>query len=244
MKLLSQISIRKTIYLSMALSLCIGLSLPSSNAKEKSETEMVSLFNGKNFDNWEKKGGVAKYRIENGEVVGTCQKGTPNTFLCTKKHYGNFILELDYKVDSRMNSGIQIRSNSYDEPKEYKWKTDDGKEKSRTVPAKRVHGYQVEIDPSPRAWSGGIYDESRRGWLNNLADNPAAQKAFKQNEWNHYRIVCNGHSIKTWINGVPAADLVDDMTPSGFIALQVHNTKIDEPMEVRWKNIKIHSFDP
>ena len=140
-----------------------------------------------------------------------------------------------------LNSGIQIRSNTYDEPKTYTWKDDQGKEKSRLVAAKKVHGYQVEIDPSERAWSGGIYDESRRGWLNNLKENEPARKAFKKEQWNHYRIVADGDSIKTWINGIPAADLKDDMTACGFIALQVHNFK-EAGKEIRWRNIRIQEL--
>ncbi|MBZ0257059.1 DUF1080 domain-containing protein, partial [bacterium] len=90
----------------------------------------------------------------------------------------------------------------------------------------------------------GIYDEGRRGWLNNLEGDKykEARAAFKQNEWNHYRIECKGDSIKTWINGVAAADLKDDMTPTGFIALQVHGIGKDEKKEgaqIRWRNIKI-----
>ncbi len=108
-----------------------------------------------------------------------------------------------------------------------------------------VHGYQVEIDPGERAWSAGIYDESRRGWLNDLKENEKARKAFKQNDWNHYRILAVGDSIKTWINGVPAADLRDSLTRTGFIGLQVHGTQATEPLEVRCRNIRIKNFgDP
>jgi hypothetical protein len=117
-----------------------------------------------------------------------------------------------------------------------------GNGKTKKIPADRVHGYQVEIDPSDRAWSGGIYDEGRRGWLNNLKDNEPARKAFKQNEWNHYRIVCKGDSIKTWINGVPAADLKDDLTAEGVIALQVHGIGSSQEKvgkQIRWRNIRI-----
>ena len=74
--------------------------------------------------------------------------GTPNTFLATTKNYGDFILEFDFKIDDGLNSGVQLRSES---KKDYQ----NG----------RVHGYQFEIDPSKRAWSGGIYDEARRNWL-------------------------------------------------------------------------------
>jgi hypothetical protein len=156
--------------------------------------------------------------------VGTTVHNTPNSFMTTEKMYGDFILELDYKVDSSMNSGIQIRSNSLPHYR-------DG----------RVHGYQIEIDPSDRAWSAGIYDEARRGWLHTLEDNPAAQQAFKPNAWNHYRIEALGDTLKTLINGVPAAHLIDDRTASGFIGLQVHSIGKDatEGTEIIWKNINI-----
>ena len=183
------------------------------------------LFNGEDLSNFEKLNGEATYAIEDDAIVGTSTLNTPNTFLTTKEKYGDFILEVDIKVDTLLNSGIQIRSNSYDTYR-------DG----------RVHGYQVEIDPSDRAWSGGIYDEARRGWLNNLADNPEARAAFNNNDWNHYRIEAIGDTIKTWVNDVPAAYLIDDLTDSGFIGLQVHDIEMDtarDGTQVRWKNIRI-----
>jgi hypothetical protein len=115
--------------------------------------------------------------------------------------------------------------------------------KTIKIPAGRVHGYQVEIDPSDRAWTGGIYDESRRGWLNDLKTNPAARQAFRQGEWNRFRIEARGPSIKTWLNGVPAADLRDDLTPAGFIALQVHGVgDRTDPLEVRWRNLRLQEW--
>ena len=107
----------------------------------------------------------------------------------------------------------------------------------------RVHGYQMEIDPSDRAWSGGIYDEARRDWLYTLENNIAAKSAFKHNDWNHYRIECIGNSMRTWVNGVACAHLIDDMTPKGFIALQVHAVSNPENVgeEIRWKNIRIQT---
>jgi hypothetical protein len=158
--------------------------------------------------------------------------------LCTTKDYGDFILELEFKVHPKLNSGVQIRSECFDEPK-----VGERKGKRRDIPAGRVHGYQVEIDPSDRAWSGGIYDEGRRGWLNDLKNNEAARQAFKPGERNQFRVECRGDSIKTWLNGVPAADLVDDMTPRGFMALQVHGVGAEtEPREVRWRNIRIQEL--
>jgi hypothetical protein len=130
---------------------------------------------------------------------------------------------------------VQIRSQCFDEDKTLEFNG-----KKIKVGAGRVHGYQVEIDPSARAYSGGIYDEGRRGWLNDLKENEAARKAFKAGDWNQFKVECKGDSIKTWINGVPAADLKDSATPSGFIALQVHGVgKKEDPLDVRWRNLRI-----
>jgi len=186
------------------------------------------LFNGKDLQGWKQLNGKAKYEVKNGEIVGTTVLNQPNSFLATEQEYGNFILELELLVDTSMNSGIQIRSLS---KPEYQ----DG----------RVHGYQVEVDPAKRAWSGGLYDEARRGWLYPLELNPAAKKAFKNNKWNKYRVECIGHTIRTWVNGVPAAHVIDAETPSGFIALQVHS--INKPEQagkhIRWRNIRIQTED-
>jgi len=200
------------------------------------ESGFVSLFDGKSLSGWKQHGGKAKYSVEDGAVVGRSVPNTQNSFLCTEKEYGDFILELEFKVDPTLNSGVQIRSQVFEQPREI-----DVEGKKRTIPADRVHGYQVEIDPSDRSFSGGIYDEARRGrFLADLKDNEAARKAFKQNDWNKFRIECKGNSIKTSINGVPAVDLTDDMTPKGLIALQVHGVgSREEPLEIRWRNIKI-----
>jgi len=207
---------------------------PAAAAKPDADG-WVPLFNGKNLAGWVQAGGHAKYRVEDGQVVGQCVPNTGNSFLCTDRHYTNFILEVEFKVDPSLNSGIQIRSHYYDEPREYEWQG----RKIKVSPG-RVHGYQVEIDPSSRAWSGGIYDEGRRGWLNDLKARPEAGKAFKQGDWNQFRVECRGDSLKTWINGVAAADLKDSYTPSGLIALQVHSVGSKEnPMEVRWRNIRL-----
>jgi hypothetical protein len=180
-----------------------------------------ALFDGETLDGWEQRGGVAKYVVEDGTIVGISVTDTPNSFLCTKDHYANFILELEFLVDKKMNSGIQIRSNSYESYR-------DG----------RVHGYQVEIDPSERAWTGGIYDEARRGWLYDLRNNEAARMAFKAGEWNRFHIEAIGDRIRTWLNGVPVANLLDSLTAEGFIALQVHSSP-QAGIKVRWRNIRI-----
>jgi hypothetical protein len=211
------------------------LFLSPASGLSADESGWVNLFNGKDLDAWVQHGGKAKYRALDGQIVGSSVPGTANSFLCTKRNYSDFILELEFKVDPSLNSGVQIRSECFDEPK-----TVELNGKQIKIAAGRVHGYQVEIDPSARAWTGGIYDEGRRGWLQDLKENEAARKAFKQGEWNKFRIECSGDSIKTWLNGVPAADLRDSVTPSGFIALQVHGVKDKkEPLEVRFRNLRI-----
>jgi hypothetical protein len=202
------------------------------------DDEWRLLFDGRSLAGWVERGGAAKYRAENGEIVGTSVPKTGNSFLCTDRDFGDFILELEFKVDPRLNSGVQFRSECFDEPKEIQH---DGK--AIKISAGRVHGYQAEIDPSDRAWTCGIYDEGRRGWLNDLKNNQAAHEAFRQNDWNKMRIECRGDSLKTWLNDVPAADLTDVMTRKGFIALQVHGVgDKTEPMEIRWRNIRIREI--
>jgi hypothetical protein len=185
-----------------------------------------ALFNEKDLSGWKQLNGKAKYEVRNNEIIGTTVADEPNSFLVTEKEYGDFILELELKADTSMNSGIQFRSLS-------KPDYQNG----------RVHGYQVEVDPSLRQWSGGIYDESRRGWLYTLEYNPAAKTAFKNGEWNTYRVECIGNTIRTWVNGVPTAHLIDAETKKGFIALQVHAINKPEQIgkEIHWRNIRIQT---
>ncbi|MES2476415.1 MAG: DUF1080 domain-containing protein [Verrucomicrobiota bacterium] len=209
------------------------------------------LFNGKNLDGWVQRGGKATYQVEDGCVVGTSTLNTSNTFLCTGRDYGDFILEYEFKVDPRLNSGVQIRSRSLSSPEEITW---DGKKIQ--IPADRVHGYQIEIDPNPkqnRWWSAGIYDESRRGWLypgalggNGKEFTDQGRKLFKQGDWNKVRVEAIGDSIKTTLNGTPCASIQDSLTPSGFIALQVHgigNDKAVDGSQVRWRKLRIQEVD-
>ncbi|MBC6489574.1 DUF1080 domain-containing protein [Flavihumibacter stibioxidans] len=186
----------------------------------------TNLFNGRDFTGWKQLNGKAKYTIENGEIVGTTVFGEPNSFMATEKEYGDFILEFEFLVDSTMNSGVQFRSLS-----------------SPDYQKGRVHGYQYEIDPSPRAWTGGVYDEGRRDWLYQGYLNPASRNGFRQGNWNRARIECIGNDIRTWVNEVPVAHVVDDMTAKGFIALQVHSIgkKEDEGRQIRWRNIRIQT---
>ncbi|WP_431311627.1 3-keto-disaccharide hydrolase [Pedobacter albus] len=188
------------------------------------------LFDGKTLNGWKPIVGSAPYAIENGMIVGTMAKGSPNSFLVTEKEYGNFILELDVKLEgTETNSGIQTRSH-------FNPAGNQGKG--------MVYGRQVEIDPSARAWTGGIYDEARRQWLYPLELNPKAKSAYKVEEFNHYKIECIGNETKTWVNGIPVAYVIDTVDKTGFIGLQVHgignNLKLDGK-KVYFKNIRIQT---
>jgi hypothetical protein len=209
--------------------------------------KLTLLFEGQTLDGWVQRGGAAKFRVEDGMIVGETVSDTPSSFLCTEKEYGDFALYLEFMVDEGLNSGVQIRSRSRLE-----------------YLGGRVHGYQVEIDPSlkpyalepknlradgspapltePRSWTGAIFDEARRGWLCDLTRNEPARAAFKRGQWNRLHIEAVGDSIRTWINGVSAADLRDGMTARGFIAFQVHSS--DTPgLQVRFRNIRIREIE-
>lgn len=181
----------------------------------------ISLIDN-DLSQFEQRGGNAVYVVRDGALVGKTRPKTPNSFLCTKQRYRDFELTYEFKVDPKLNSGVQFRSNT--------------KENGR------VWGYQCEIDPSDRSWSAGIYEEAGRGWLAPLKDNPAAQKAFRQNEWNQVRILAIGDHLRTWINDRPAADLHDAKTAEGFIGFQVHSVGYPEEREIQWRNIRIREI--
>ncbi len=189
------------------------------------QDDFKPLFNGEDLSGWQVVNGTAPYTVEDGIIVGTCVTGTPNSFLCTEETFGDFILSFDAKFEEG-NSGVMFRAQS---KPEYR----DG----------RVHGYQMEMDPSEkRAWTGGIYDEARRAWLYCMEYNQEGKPSFKKGEWNSYRIEAIGNSLKTFVNGVQFADLVDDVDSEGFIGLQVHSIGNNEALigqKNMFKNIKI-----
>lgn len=189
-----------------------------------------SLFDGKTLAGWAPLGGQAPYAVEQGTIVGSAIADTPNSFLVTTRTYGDFIFECEViQEGGPTNSGIQFRSQSLP-----------------SYQNGRVHGYQFEIDPSPRAWTGGIYDESRRGWLYPGTLNPAAADLYQLGRWNHVRIEAIGTSLRTWVNGRPVAHVIDGLTREGFIALQVHSVgkQLDQVgRRIRWRNLRIQTTD-
>lgn len=204
----------------VAIPLCIFFTVCASEA-----ATWKPLFNGQDLTGWKQLGGPAKYEVEDGAIVGTFVDDRQNSFLATEETFDDFVLEFEFKVSAQINSGVQFRS--FSKP-DYR----NG----------RVHGYQYEIDPKKRAWTGGIYDEARRGWLYPVSLNPQARSYLKMNDWNTARIECVGSSIRTWLNGKPVAHVIDQMPTDGFIALQVHGIPKNSPVigrTIRWRNIKI-----
>ena len=203
-----------------------------------------SLLVGQTLKGWSVHSGFAKYHVGDGMIVGTAAEGSPNTFLCTDRQYGDFVLEFEVRCDPELNSGVQIRSQIAETEMVFVFRGSDGRPREHKIPADRVYGYQVEIATARSRSSGGIYDEARRGFfLADIRQNPAAAQAFKDNAWNKYRIRCEGDSIKTWVNDVPCADLRDSVDAKGVIGLQVHGVGKDfKPYQVRWRNITIEEL--
>ncbi len=179
---------------------------------------------------WRATGGHATYAFENGELIGRAEPGKTNSWLVSDAQYGDFIVEFDAKTDPALNSGMMIRGQSRPDYR-------NGV----------VHGYQVEIDPSARAWSAGMYDEQRRQWLYTLGRNAPARQTFRSGDWNHYRVEAIGTRLRSWINGVPATDTVDDVDARGFIAFQVHaipDVDAARHPEVRFRNVRVITDTP
>src|SRR5688572_24502163 len=189
--------------------------------------DATALFDGKSLKGWKQLGGAADYKVSDGAIVGTSRPGVPNSFLVTEKNYGDFVLEFDVRQDvGPTNSGVQFRSLS-----------------TPAFENGRVHGYQADIDPSPRQWSGQIYEEAQRGWFSTGETNPPAKSLYKFGEWNHYRIEAIGPRLRVWINNGAAADVIDDATASGFIGLQVHsiNNAEESGRTTSWKNLVVQT---
>ena len=205
--------------------ICLLLMLCACTPKDGWEP----LLKGNDFTGFSQLNGKAVFRVENGMLIGKTVMNQPNSFLATELEYDNFIFEFDALCDPPIFSGVQFRSESRPD-----------------YMTGRVHGYQCVIDPSDRAWSGGIYDEARRGWLVTLQGHGLGNAAYKKDDWNRYRIEAIGDTIRVWLNGVNTAHLLDNMTPKGFIAFQVNSIGRSEAQngkEIKWRNIRIKTKD-
>jgi len=207
------------------------LVLPLAHLSADHHVGFVSLFDGNSLAGWTQHNGTATYRVEDGTIVGKTSEGSPNSFLCSDQLYGDFELKFEVKCDSRLNSGVQIRSQSEGD-----------------TPEGRVNGPQVEIQASGEngALAGYVYGEAAGGWMTPDEDR-IAHKHFKDGEWNTYHVVAFGPIIQVWINGNPISDLTHEERyrshPKGFIGLQVHGIGSGQgPYEVAWRNIELRDL--
>ncbi|MED5281283.1 MAG: DUF1080 domain-containing protein [Verrucomicrobiota bacterium] len=202
--------------------------------------EMKAIFDGKTLDGWTQLNGSATYRVEKGAIIGKTNEGSPNSFLCSDKLYGNFELQFEVKlINDELNSGVQIRSNTRELTE---------KEKARGFKKGRVNGPQIEIEATKEkgAESGYVYGEACGGWMTPKED-LKPHRHFKNGKWNQYRILAKGPRIQTWVNGNPVSDLIDkekfESHPKGFIGLQVHGIKKGTgPYLVAWRNLRIREL--
>ncbi len=203
----------------------------------------VSLFNGQDLSGWMIKGDPAgKVRVADGQI--NCQQTAQtkeHTFVCTEAMYGDYIFEADVKIDGAFNSGILFRC--VDMPK--------GAHPSipgRSEPS-ALNGYQVKIDPTPRKWTGGIFDDFGPDfkWYYSLEKDPRAQAAFKLEAWNTFRIEAIGNNLKVWVNGVPTTHMTHGKYTTGRIAFKIHSlVNLPELPGVlgHFKNIRIITEKP
>lgn len=202
----------------------------AANFAMADEDGWVELFDGETLEGWTQRNGEAVYRVQDGRIMGTTSVGSPNSFLCSNKEYGDFELTFDVKCDGALNSGVQIRS-----------QTKDG-------PTGRVNGPQVEIEASGEggAEAGYIYGEATVGWIT-PEEKRQPHKNFKDGRWNTYRVIAKGPKIQVWINDEMVTDISSqpnfETHPKGFIGLQVHGIGKDQgPFDVSWRNIRIREL--
>jgi hypothetical protein len=203
----------------------VGSAPPLAPLRAQTAAPWQDITPREGLQGWHITGGSATYSVAGGELIGRAAPGKTNSWLVSDAAYGDYIMEFDAKTDPLLNSGVMVRGQSRPDYR-------NGV----------VHGYQVEIDPSARAWSAGLYDEQRRLWLYSLGRNQPARAAYRSGDWNHYRIEAIGNRLRTWINGVPAVDVVDDVDGRGFIAFQVHAIPEEQARkgpEVRFRNVRV-----
>jgi len=204
-----------------------------------SESKWISLFDGKSLAGWKQLGGEARFTVRDGAIVGTVTAGVEqNSFLTTERLFGDFVFECEFKAADGINSGVQFRSAPPDDQ------------------VKRVHGYQCEIDPTPRGLTGGLYEEGRRGWFVPTANHDEPQQTwakahagiYRPGEWNTMRIEARGPKLRIWINGKPTVNYEDKgnvRISRGFFGLQVHTTSTEKlhGKEVLFRNLRVQPLD-
>jgi hypothetical protein len=220
---------------------CLSVAAPAPNAFAD-DGRWTSLFDGETLEDWEMLEGEGKFFVEDRQIVAETTEGASHCYLCTERTFENFVLEIDFKVDEGFNSGVQIRTTVHTKKGDTDYLNGKNVLTRWHYEPGDVVGYQIEIDPSGRQWTGGLYECGSRGWLQTLEYNEPARKAYKPGEWNRFRIEAVDDSIKSWINGVPAVDTRDAWRRDGRIGLQLHSAK--EPgLQIHFRNIRIKEME-
>lgn len=195
---------------------------PLDPARDASGIAWRNMFDSKTLDGWSEVGDDADYRIEDGVLIGTSVPSQADSFLISNSDYENFELSVEFHASVTFNSGIQVRSQARG--------------------GNQIFGYQVDIDPSDRRWTAGLIDQARRGWLHSLPFQPELRYPVEKDRWHELRVLADGPTIKTWLDGRPVAHIYDSMTRRGLIGLQVRNVSAPEAEEIRWRNVRIREI--
>lgn len=211
----------------------------------EAQEKWINLFDGTTLNGWSQHSGSAKYWVEDGTIVGQAVPDSPNSFLCTQREFSDFILEFEVFLDDpQLNSGVQFRSQIAQEERLLWFRDQQGDYQPQRIPSDRVYGYQVEIASEEGGASGGVYDEARRAMMPWWPEKGSKEsKAFKNDQWNSYRVMCTGDTIQTEINGIVVSAFRDALSLKGIIGLQVHGVGSDAtPYRVRWRHIRIREL--
>lgn len=220
--------IRTTVLFVFLFVLGVGIgcqnSSDSSTDSEEPATEWTSLFDGTTTDGWRNPYDWGEARVESEEIR---LQADEKFFLVTEDTYRDFVFEGDVRLpDRESNSGFMFRAQ---------------------VDTNRVYGYQAEVDPTDRAWSGGLYDEGRRGWLHPAEGDSVAGVTFREEHgdafnptgWNDYRIRAHGDSLKIWVNGERTTSIRDTVDGEGVIGLQHHG---EDGKVYRFRDLRIREI--
>ena len=216
--------------------------------------DWIDLFDGSTLNGWAHLNGAHTYTVEDGAIVGRTVESSAamNSFLCSLREFDNFELELETMIDRVTNSGIQIRTAV---------RPIQGNGKGNEYVPGRVFGPQVEIRRSYKGQpaTGLLYGEALgTGWLSSKQKIDEGHPHFVNEGWNKLRIVAEGPRIRTWVNGQPVEDLINEEVykthPKGFIGLQIHGLSerevnlpanagsgvtVREPLVIKWRKIRI-----
>ncbi len=202
------------------------LQLTALRAADTAYGDWQALFDGKTTDGWKNPYTWGEIKVIDGEIQLRSEK---KFFLVTEKNYGDFEFEGEiFMPEGKANSGFMFRCH---------------------VEKNKVFGYQAECDPSDRAWSGGLYDEGRRKWLNPKQGDKESEAAFaaktkgafKAGQWNKYTIRCTGDHLEIFVNGVQTTDYRDSVDASGPLGIQHHGEK---GQLYRFRNLRIREVKP